>query len=244
MRKKWLKIIAISLLAIIVILAVAPVLFKGKIMKTIKNNVNKNITATLDFEDVSLSLLRNFPRASVAISDLSIINTAPFEGDTLFYAEKIRLKMGLGQLFRKEGEPMNIKAFSVANAQVNILVNKEGAANYDIAKKDPAAVAEEKVEEAAGEPMIFSVEDYKITNSHVVYYDAGSNMKLGVYELNHSGSGDLSASTSELNTKTHALVSFIMGDTEYLTKNVIDLDALIQLDLENSKYSFWKTKPS
>lgn len=242
MRKKWLKIIAISLLAIIVILAVAPVLFKGKIMKTIKNSVNKNITATLDFEDVSLSLLRNFPRASVAISDLSIINTAPFEGDTLFYAEKIRLKMGLGQLFRKEGEPMNIKAFSVANAQVNILVNKEGAANYDIAKKDPAAVAEEKVEEAAGEPMIFSVEDYKITNSHVVYYDAGSNMKLGVYELNHSGSGDLSASTSELNTKTHALVSFIMGDTEYLTKNVIDLDALIQLDLENSKYSFLENK--
>ena len=236
--RKVLKITGIVVLALIVILAVAPFVFKGRIMKTVKKSVNKNITATLDFDDVSVSLLRHFPRASVTISDLSLINAAPFEGDTLFYAETIHLKMALGELFRKEGEPMNIKAFSVDNALINILVNKEGKANYDIAKEDPAAAAEEKIEEATGEALTFSVEDYKITNSQVRYYDEGSNMVLGVYEIDHSGSGDLSASTSQLTTKTHALVSFAMDSTEYLTKNIVDLDALIQIDLAESKYSF------
>ncbi len=239
--KKILKITAISLLTIILILALAPMIFKGKIMKVIKSNVNKNITATLDFEDVSLSLLRNFPKASVAISNLSITNMAPFEGDTLFYAEKIRLKMGLGELFRKEGEAMNIKAFSVDNASVNVLVNKDGAANYNIAKESDTP-AKEETEETAGDPMTLAVEEYQITNSNIVYFDEGSNMKLAVNDLNHSGSGDLSASVSELNTKTHALVSFAMGGTEYLSKNNVDLDALIKINLEESRYSFLENK--
>ncbi|MCB0375939.1 MAG: hypothetical protein KDD04_08485, partial [Sinomicrobium sp.] len=71
-RRKFLKITGIVLVSLIVILALVPVLFKGKIMKTIKNSVNKNITATLDFDDVSLSLLRSFPSASVSISGLSV----------------------------------------------------------------------------------------------------------------------------------------------------------------------------
>ena len=239
--KKILKITAVSLVILIVLLAVAPVLFKGRIINTIKNSVNKNINATLDLNDVSLSLLRNFPRASVSISGLSVTNLPPFEGDTLFYAEKVHVKMGLGELFRKAGDPMSIKAFSVDNPVVNILMNKEGAANYDIAKA--RETPPEEKEEATGQSMTFSVEEYSISNGNVLYFDEGTNMKLAIADLNHSGSGDLSAGgSSEFNTKTHALVSFTMGDTEYLTGNNLDLDALIKIDMAESTYSFMENK--
>ncbi|MEN8124181.1 MAG: AsmA-like C-terminal region-containing protein [Bacteroidota bacterium] len=137
---------------------------------------------------------------------------------------------------------MNIKAFSVDKAKLNILINNKGEANYDIAKKDPVAVAEEKTETTSGKAMVFSVEEYEISESKVVYYDEESNMKLSVSKLNHSGSGDLSASQSKLKTKTNALVSFKKDSIEYLGKNMVDLDALIQLDLEEGRYSFLENK--
>ncbi len=235
MVKKILKITGISLAAIILILALAPVLFKGKIMRLIKENVNKNITATFDFENVSISLLRSFPKASVSISQISIINKAPFKGDTLFAADKIAVKMSVKELFKKAGKPMAIQSFSVDGAHVNILFNEDGAANYDIAKKTT-----EKEEESS--PLTLSVADYKITNSHIVYWDKGSDMKLVLAGVNHSGSGDLSTAQSKLTTHTDAQVTFVMDSTAYLANQSVKLDAVILMDLAKSRYSFLDNK--
>ncbi|WP_372770442.1 hypothetical protein, partial [Lutibacter sp.] len=83
--------------------------------------------------DVDLSLLKNFPKATIIIDDLSIVNKAPFENDTLFYSKTFSLKMSIKELFKGKGEPMSIDAFSIENTRVNVVFNKDGLANYDIA---------------------------------------------------------------------------------------------------------------
>ena len=160
--KKILKITAIVLLLFIGLLAATPVLFKGKIIEIIKTNVNKNLNAKLDFTDTDISLFRNFPKASVKVSDISLINYEPFVGDTLFAAKEVNLTMSLSELFNSANEPMKIDYFSVDGANVAILVDEQGNANYDIAKQTD--ITEDKT---ASETVGFnlSVQGYDITNS-------------------------------------------------------------------------------
>lgn len=114
----------------------APFLFKDKIKELVVKSINENVDATVAFEDVDLSLFKSFPKANVTIDRLSIINKAPFAGDTLFYSGEVNLKMSIKELFKGDGEPMNLESFSSKNAVVNILFDKNGLGNFDIAIKD------------------------------------------------------------------------------------------------------------
>ena len=89
--KKFLKISGISLLVLLLLLIAAPFLFKGKIINLIKTEAKKNLNATLNFnDDISLSLIKNFPKLSIGINELSIIGKDTFKGDTLIYFKKFK----------------------------------------------------------------------------------------------------------------------------------------------------------
>ncbi|PKB42051.1 AsmA-like protein [Cellulophaga sp. RHA19] len=242
MKKKILKIIGIVVLLIVVLLIAAPFFLQGKIEKIIKDKVNNNIEATLDFASADLSLFSSFPNANVTINDLVLTNKAPFAGDTLFASKEISLELAITELFKDPSEAIGIKSLAVDGASVNIMVNKDSIANYDIAKKDPSAAATPETAEEEGSSFTLAMESYKITNSSIVYVDQTSGMALALTELQHSGTGDLSLEKSELDTKTNALVSFGMGGTNYLNRNKVGLDALIGIDLKESKYSFLKNE--
>ncbi|TVZ07697.1 AsmA-like protein [Cellulophaga sp. RHA_52] len=241
MKKKILKIIGVVVLLIVVLLIAAPFFLQGKIEKIIKDKVNNNIEATLDFASADLSLFSSFPKAKVTINELVLTNNAPFKGDTLFASKEIALDMAITELFKDSSEAIGIKSLAVDGAALNIIVNKDSIANYDIAKKDTAEPVVSETEEE-GSSFTLAMESYKITNSKIVYVDQTSGMALALTDLQHSGTGDLSLEKSELDTKTNALVSFGMGGTNYLNRNKVGLDALIGIDLKESKFSFLKNE--
>ncbi|MEH6682423.1 MAG: AsmA-like C-terminal region-containing protein [Sediminicola sp.] len=239
MKKKVLKIVGIVLLVFVVVLVAAPFFLKGKITQIIKNKVNNSINATFDFADADLSLFRNFPNATVSLDNITLINKAPFEGDTLFSSREVVLSMSIKELFKDENEPINIRSLKVDGANLNIKVNEEEAANYDIAKEtetDPATP------EAEASNFELSLQSYEILDSNIGYHDLSSGIQLQINDMDHSGTGDLSLEKSELDTKTSALVSFGMDSTNYLDRNPVKLDALIGIDLVENKYTFLKNE--
>ncbi|MEP3384727.1 MAG: AsmA family protein, partial [Flavobacteriaceae bacterium] len=130
MKKKALKITGIALLTIIVLLIALPLLLKGKVSEIIKNKVNNNINATLDFDDAYISLLKNFPYANVELEQISLVNKAPFVGDTLFAAEQIELKMSIKELFKTAEDPIAIKSLMLDGAKLHVKVDEAENANY------------------------------------------------------------------------------------------------------------------
>lgn len=240
MKKKVLKITGITLLIFVALIVALPLLLEGKIADIIKNKVNNNINATLDFEDASLSLLKSFPNANVELTNTSLVNKAPFEGDTLFASGQIELKMSIKELFKTAEEPIAIKSLKLDKARLHIKVDNAENANYDIAQED-----ESEMDSSAEEPsnnFTLALDSYEITNTEIVYDDFSTGMHLLISEMNHSGTGDLSLENSQLKTLTDALVSFEMDSTKYLNNNKLSLDALIDIDLKNSKYSFLENK--
>ena len=237
MLKKILKGTGIFLLVTIIALAAAPFLFKDKIKEMIAKTLNENVNANIAFEDVDLSLFKSFPQAHVTIDKLSIINKAPFAGDTLFYSGELALKMSVKELFKSEGEPMELESFSSTDGSVNIIFNKDGIGNYDIAIKD-------KKEENAIEskPFALNIQSYVINNLKFTYLDQASNIKMVIDKIQHTGTGNFAASKLELDTDTKANLTLDMDKTNYMKDVALTLDAVLGIDLENSKYEFKDNK--
>ncbi|MFZ2284119.1 MAG: AsmA family protein, partial [Lutibacter sp.] len=231
--KKAFKIIGIILLVFALLLVATPFIFKGKIKELVLKSINKNVDAVVAFEDVDLSLFKNFPKATVIIDDLSIINKAPFENDTLFYSNTFTLKMSVKELFKGKGEPMGIEAFSSENGKVNIIYNEEGLSNYDIALKD-----NDEKDATKNDEFALNFQKYTIKNLRFTYFDAASKMSVILDSINHEGSGDFKHKILDLDTKTTAKLAVSIDKTNYLKNVALSLDAVLGLDLENLKYTF------
>lgn len=240
MGKKILKIVGVLLILIIAVLIAAPFFLEAKIGDIIKNNVNKNVNATLDFSEANLSLVSSFPNAEVAFKDVVLINKAPFEGDTLFKATNLELTMGIMQLFKGTGESIAINNIYLDDALVNVVVDKEENANYDIAIASETTTTVE--EPSTTEGFSFDLQSYEISNSRIYYTDNSTGITFKLDDFQHKGTGDLSLATSELDTHTDAFISLEMDSVNYLNKNKIKLDALIGIDLNENKYSFLKNE--
>jgi hypothetical protein len=239
MVKKILKWTGIVLLVIIIALAAAPFLFKDKIKSMVVKAINDQVDATVAFDDVSLSLFKSFPQASVTIDKLSVINKAPFAGDTLVYMGEIHLNMSVKELFKKDGEAMNLESISTKDGRVNILFNKDGVGNFDIAlKKDtPTPNAQ-----PASKPFALNIQNYDVQNLRFKYYDERSKMKVLVDSFNHSGKGNFAANKLDLDTHTTATLTMDMDKTNYMRAIKLKLDAVLGLDLDKSIYTFKENK--
>lgn len=239
MAKKILKWTGITLLVIIIALAAAPFLFKNKIKEMIAKAINEQVDATVAFEDVSLSLFSSFPKANVTIDKLSIINKAPFAGDTLVYMGELNLDMSIKELFKGDGEAMNIESLSTKDGVINILFNKDGVGNFDIALKNKD---EKPSDNKESKPFALNVQDYKIENLRFKYYDERSKIKMVIDSLNHTGKGNFAASKLDLDTKTTAKLTLDMDKTNYMRNVTLSLDAVLGLDLDKSIYTFKDNK--
>jgi len=240
MKKKVFLWIGGVILGVFLLLLTAPFLFKGKIQDLVLKTINDNLTATVTFDQVNLSLLKGFPKATVTIDGLTIVNNEPFQGDTLVYSQSIGLKMSVMELFNGADKPMNIEEVELKNALINVIVNEQGIANYDIALKDEEEKEEE--EDKEDKPFSLALQHYKIENTRILYTDLSSKMKLIIDEFNHEGKGNLTANVLDLDTKSKAKVSFVMDETSFLNQVQLSLDAMIGMDMDQQIYSFKENK--
>lgn len=237
MLKKILKIVGIVLLLLVVSAFAIPYFFKDQIKSKILTAINEKVDAKVAFADADLSLFKNFPNASVNIEKLSIINKAPFEGDTLVAFEELNLKMSIGQLFNDDNEPMQIDGIDSKNGLINIIFNKDGVGNYDIALKE-----EKKGDDGKSKPLSLTIKEYTVENFKFKYYDEKSKIKMVLDSMNHEGTGDFAASKLDLVTKTTTKVSLDMDKVNYMKNVTISLDAILGIDLDQSKYTFKKNE--
>ena len=233
--KKALKIIGITLLVIVMFLLASPFIFQNKIKGLVKEFVNDNLNAKVDFKDASLSFLSSFPKANVTIDELTITNFAPFEGEKLADIKTISFDFDIKELFKKADEdPIQVKEIYINEALLTLKTNKNGQVNWDIAKEKASTINEEN----SDQNFIFKLDKYAINNSAFTYIDEAGDINFYITNLNHSGSGTFSEAISDLTTTSKAKVTLKVGGTEYLSENTLVLEAVIGLDLENSKYTF------
>ena len=237
MLKTILKVIGALIIIFLIALFTAPYFFKDQIKAKIVQAINEKVDANVAFADADLSLIKNFPNATVSLDSLVIINKAPFAGDTLVSLGELNLKMSIKELFKGENEEIKIDGISSKDGLINIIFNKDGIGNYDIALKD-----ETSKDNGKSKPLKLNIQNYQIENFRFKYFDEASQIKMVIDSLNHEGTGDFAASKLDLVTKSTAKVSLDMDKVNYMKNVALTLDAVLGIDLEKSKYTFKENK--
>ena len=237
MLKKIFKIIGVFILLLIITLFAAPYIFQDQIKAKIAEAINAKVDAKVSFAEANLSLFKNFPNANVTLEKLVIINKAPFEGDTLISLGELNLKMSIKELFKGKEEAIAIDGITSKNGLINIIFNKNGVGNYDIALKDEKTTAGSK-----SSPLSLKIQEYEIENFKFRYFDESSKIKMVIDSLNHKGTGNFAAQKLDLVTKSTAKISLDMDKVNYMNNVALTLDAVLGIDLNTSKYTFKENK--
>ena len=234
--KKIFKFLGIFLLLFFIFLLAAPFLFKDKIISKIKEEANKNLNAKFNFSSLDLSLIRSFPNLSVNIENLSIINLTPFEDDTLVYAKNFGLTLDIMSVIR--GTEIKIKKVSIDDPVMNFLVNKDGKANWDIAK-----TSGESAKTSEPSSIKATLQKYAISNGTIVYNDLTMPFMLKLQGVNHTGSGDFTQDIFLLKTQSNIkLTDMSYGGVKYISKAKADIQADLEMDMKNMKFTFKENK--
>ncbi|MFN4079804.1 MAG: AsmA-like C-terminal region-containing protein [Saprospiraceae bacterium] len=232
MKKIFLGI-AIFVAVLIGALIALPFLFKDEIVAQIKKTANESLTATLDFERVSLSLFRHFPKLSVGLEDLSITGRDDFEGTRLLYCKKMDMAIDLWSAIFSDD--IVIKGFYLDNPDIRVYITPDGRANYDIVKPGDEAPAASAKEPSAG---VMKIERYAIRNGALLYDDRESNMRIQIKGLDHTGSGKFGSLIYDIATRTQiAALSFKYGGVSYLSNAQATWNNVLNADMSNQRFT-------
>ena len=235
--KRTLRIGGILILLLIIAMVAIPYFFKDQIVDYVKTDINKSLNATVDFQDVSLSLFRSFPDFSFELDQLSVIGKDDFEGFPLVKADQVNFTLDLMSVISSD-RPIEIESVNLTKPDINIRVLRNGKANYDIAKVDSTATAESTATE--GEPLNFLVQlkEYSITEGHFLYDDRLGDVFVEIDDLEHRGSGAFTQDIYDLETNTQiASLTAKSGGIAYLNRAKGDFDITVNVDMPNSKYT-------
>jgi len=231
--KKFFKILAIVILLLLAIIIILPFAFKGKITTMAKKAINENLNAKVEFSDVGLSLIRNFPDVTITINSLSIEGVDRFKADTLISVPKLSISLNLMSVIK--GDKYEVRTVDADNARIYLKVLKDGHANWDIMKEDTTAI------DTISEPSQFTVslKRFELTNSQLIYDDASIPTYIKALGVNSSMKGDLREVNSDLDTKTQVENLLVNYDgIRYLTDAKANLDTKITVDLDKFKFTF------
>ncbi len=235
---KWTKRILLTLGILIVLLLGAailiPILFKDRIEAAVKDKVNKNLNAVVDWGDWDITILKNFPNLTVEVEDVKVSNLAPFEGIDLARIGTFTATVDIKSVF---GDRIDIMRIGLVEPHIHVKVLEDGTANWDIAKSDSTAVEDSAADTASA--FNIGLREYWIENGTLIYDDASLTYYMDLKGLQHRGSGDFTQDLFTLRTTTHADTANVVFDGIKYLKNVkADIKADLDMDMPNMKFTF------
>ncbi|HJX72080.1 MAG TPA: AsmA family protein, partial [Bacteroidales bacterium] len=230
--KKFFKILIIIILILIVVIIVTPVFFKGKILQVAKQQINKNVNAKVEFSNLNLSFIRNFPNASVVLKNVSVVGIDDFASDTLLSLKSFDIRLDVMSAIKMEN--INIKGILIDNPVVFARVLKDGKANWDIAKATEEV--EEEVDTTVSEfTTKISLKKLEIRDARIKYSDESSNLFAGLDHFNFLLKGDLAQDFTSLSIQSASeAVNLIMDGIRYVKDAALVMNINLDADLKNS----------
>ncbi len=236
MKKKIMITVGV-IAAILAVLILLPFVFEDKLEVLIKKEANKMMKAKLNFSDLNLSFIREFPKATIGLKEFSLMGINEFNGDTLVAAREIRIAVDLKSIF--SGSGYEISHVLLDQPIIKLKVLKDGKVNWDIMKTD--TMKQKKATEESGFKM--ALQEVDISNARFEYDDQQGQMNFKMNNVEMEGAGDLTADITDLKVKADAAqMTLVMNKIPYLSNAIIHIDGQIEADLKNNKYTFKENK--
>jgi len=231
---RMLKVGGILLGSFVLLLFLLPHIFPKTINRKIDQWVNNNINGHISFSHTNLSFFKRFPSLTLTMYDVSLKGSAPFEQDTLIAAKEISLGIDLSSVLNSK---ITINKIFLNEAFINIQVDSEGHANYNIYKSKPQNNS--AVTDTNGASL--GINKILVENSTLIYNDLSLPVTINARGFNYSGSGDLSKDVFDLYTHTEiASFDFYFNQQPYVIGKKINADLVTEINTKSLTFIFQK----
>jgi cell division septum initiation protein DivIVA len=223
--------------SLLVVLVVGPFLFRDRIEARLKSEIAASVNARVAWNGVGLSLLRDFPNATLSLDRLSVVGVKPFDGDTLVSIRAARLVLDIGSVIRslRNGDRIVVRELALHQPTAKLRVLADGTANWDIARARGSASTD--TTRAVG----VTLRDLRITDGRVTLDDQQSHLSAAIAGLQESLRGDFARDRVTLATRTRAdTVSLRFAGIPYLSRVGLELNADVDADLRARRFTFTK----
>ncbi|TNE79679.1 MAG: AsmA family protein [Bacteroidetes bacterium] len=234
--KKIVLIFSLVVVLFLGFLLAAPFLFKGKILSIIKEQINENVNAKVNFsDDLDLSLIRSFPNLSLQINDIEVVGVDSFAQDTLLRMKTFAATLDIMSVI--SGDQIRIKRVLLESPDIHAVILPSGRANWDIAKPSTDTSTTEESDSSSG--FQIALKSYELSNANIVYDDQEAEMYAAVLGLNHKGSGDFTQDNFILETLTQIKsLTYRSEGLNYLTEAEFDAKVDIDMNLPQMRFGF------
>ena len=232
--KKFFKITGAIIALIVLLLFTLPYLFKDKIEALVKEEGNKMLNAEFDFGGLDISLIRNFPLASITLEDFYLKGVDKFSNDTLVASDEITVAVNVMSLFGDEG--FDIKKVLLDGVSVKAIVMPDSTVNWDVMK--PTDEVEETAVDTTSTPFRIKLQELTINDFNLIYDDRLANMYAKIEDMDAACSGDFGSARTMLALETAVeALTFSMDGVPFLNKAHIAADMNVDADLQNNKFT-------
>jgi len=234
MRYKTLRALTIwtiSIIAFVVLLLFLAQRFLGPGVKNIFiSEINKSLTAEVQLDDVQLSLLKDFPYASVRFTGVRMKEAVnPPSKNYLLTAGTISLRFNIWDLLRKKYRVKNIR---LADVELAPHVFADGSDNFHVWKKSAAG---------SNESFDFELERIIIHNLHLRYNNDASFTLIDTHVPEFVANGNFGSSKYTLGLAGNILIhDFKSEGTSYISGRSINLWLLLDADNNTGLYNLQK----
>lgn len=229
---KW---TGITFLLLLILVILAPFLFKDKLIQLAKDEANKSLNAKVDFGEFDLTLFSSFPDFRFKIQNVSVINKEPFLGDTLAYIKELSFDLNLKSVI--SGDKYQVNSIVLDSPVINATVLADGRASYDITK--PSTDTTTGAPDTSATKFALQLKSLEIKHANISYNDMKGAMSATLKDMNYTMSGDFTQDVFVLsNLLEIAETSFGMGGVGYLTKVKTYFKADLDMDMPNMKFAF------
>jgi len=224
---KLLKWTGILLTLFIAAVFVILYFFKDDVKNLVIKEANTQLNAELSLEDFDLTFFSTFPNMTVQLDGVKLQGVDQFKDVTLAEIKTLIAHVDFWSVVG--GDKIEIDEIHIIEPTFDIRVLQDGTANYDIVKTEEEKLAETEVVEESS--FMLSLQEYSITNGEISYNDEPGNMFAKIVNLNHTGSGDMTADVIDFNTSTTMdELTYSMDGISYLSN--VKTDMIINLLME------------
>ncbi len=221
--KIFLAIVAVLLSALILI----PVLFRDRITQRVVSELNARLDAHISVGAVQLSLLRDFPHASVSVHDMLVTGKDVFAQDTLLQFSSLRVSVNWWGLLRDSG--LKVTALNLEQPKLHAIVSAQGRANWDILGENQPDTTQ-----SAPSSKNFKIQwdDVRITQGSIRYSDQQNGLEVSLAHFDLTVKGDLSQAQSDLDINATADAFTVRsGQISWISQATVSIRSLLDVNM-------------
>ncbi|MDY0014601.1 MAG: AsmA-like C-terminal region-containing protein [Bacteroidales bacterium] len=224
--KKLFKRIVLIFTAIIVFLFIAATLiayiFEDKIADVVLKELYKSIKTEVNQQDVSFSLIRKFPMASLEIKQMHVQGLS--EKRDVLSAEYVFLQFNIFEVLTSN---FKLKRIEINNAVLRLKVFKDGVANWEVFNE----------KDTSDTDFALNLNVILFRKINVSYEDLSNDIEFGLSVKDLNAKGDFAKQTFDLQLSTNFMLDSLLVDTSFTLKNKkIQAVTEISIDTEHQKY--------